>query len=290
MYQIDPEIAESFKIRASAISEIMAGYTLDNGLTANQRVELDELLTKQTSGSKGLTVKQMDRLSELTTKFNAKPELSDGAKTYCKKWLKRSTAMYNRRKDISTKETEKGLIVEDDAIDFIADALNFGFLLKNETRISNEYMDGCCDIQIPSQSLIIDNKSSWDHDTFPILESKIPDKGYEWQGQGYMELYDMNHFWLVYTLMDTPVNIIERECKSYCYRMGYGEMTEDIFKEFAANMTYSNIPKELRIKVWKIERDRSLPAKIEARVKMCREYIKTLISELNSDIIRLELF
>lgn len=290
MRQIDPQIADTFKIRCSAISEIMAGVTLDNGLTSNQRVELDDLLAKQAAGFKSLTIKQLERLNELTTKFNAKPELPEGAKTYCKKWLKRSAEMYNRRTDASTKQTEKGLIVEDDAIDFIADALNFGFLLKNEQPAFNDYMTGCCDIKVPSQSLIIDNKSSWSHDTFPILESKIPDKDYELQGQGYMELYDMNHFWLVYTLMDTPVNIIERECKSYCYRMGYGEMTEDIFKEFVANMTYSNLPKELRIKVWKIERDRSLPPKIEARVKMCREYIKTLISELNSDISGLESF
>jgi hypothetical protein len=290
MYQIDPNIADTFKIRASALSDIMAGSTLENGLTPNQKVELDELLSKQASGLKPLTVKQLDRLGELTQKFNAKPELPSGAKTYCKKWLKQSVAMYNRRADISTKYTEKGLIVEDHAIDFISEMLNLGFIMKNEDRKENDYMTGCCDVDIPPKSLIIDNKSSWDFDTFPIFDTKVPDSGYEWQGQGYMELYNRDHFWLVYTLMDTPINIIERECRSYSYKMGYGEVTESLMKEFVAKMTYSDVANELKIKVFKIERDRSLPAKIEQRVSMCRTYLKQLISEVNSGLCYLESF
>lgn len=290
MYQIEPQIADTFKIRASAVSDIMAGSTLENGLTANQKVELDELLTKQAIGGKSLTIKQMERLSDLTMKFNAKPELPAGAKSYCKKWLKQSVAMYNRRKDISTTSLEKGLIVEDHAIDFIAETLNLGFLMKNEVKKENDYMTGCCDVDVPAKSLIIDNKSSWDFDTFPVFEEKVPDSGYEWQGQAYMELYDREHFWLVYTLMDTPINIIERECRSYSFRMGYGEMTESLFKEFVEKMTYSAVPTELKIKVFKIERDRSLPAKIEQRVKMCREYLKQAISDLNRGFSYLESF
>lgn len=290
MYQINPEIAETFKIRSSAVSDIMAGSTLENGLTSNQKVELDELLTKQASGTKALTIKQMDRLSELTQKFNAKPELPAGAKTYCKKWLKQSVAMYNRRVEMSTKYTEKGLIVEDHAIDFISEKLNLGFVMKNEVRKENDYMTGCCDIDVPSRSLIIDNKSSWDFDTFPIFETKVPDSGYADQGQSYMELYNRDHFWLVYTLMDTPINIIQRECKYYSNQMGYGEITEDLLKEFVARMTYSDVPDELKIKVFKIERDQSFPARVENRVKMCRTYLKQLISEVNAGISYLESF
>lgn len=289
MYQINPEIADTFKIRSSAVSEIMAGSTLENGLTANQKVELDELLSKQASG-KNLTVNQLQKLSDLTVKFNAKPELPDGAKTHCQKWLKRRPEMYNRKKDISTDQTEKGLITEDDSIDFIADFFNLGFLMKNEEFFPNEYMCGTPDIIIRPKNLIIDNKSSWDHDTFPLFKKAIPNMAYWWQAQSYMELVGLDHFWLVYTLMDTPINIIERECKSYSYRMGYGEVTEDLMKRFIEEMTYSDIPKELKIKRWKIERDRSAPAKIEARVKMCRNYIKQLITEVNADLISLESF
>lgn len=290
MYQINPEIADTFKIRSSAVSDIMAGSTLENGLTANQKVELDELLTKQASGGKCLTIKQMEKLSELTMKFNAKPELPSGAKTYCKNWLKQSVAMYNRRIEISSKYTEKGLIVEDHAIDYIAERLNLGFLMKNETRKENDYLTGCCDVDVPAKSLIIDNKSSWDFDTFPVFETKCPSKGYEDQGQAYMELYDRDHFWLVYTLMDTPINIIDRECRSYSHRMGYGEVTQDLLKEFVAKMTYSDVPDELKIKVFKIERDRSFPAKVEQRVKMCRTYLKQVITEVNAGILTLESF
>lgn len=290
MYQIDPNIAETFKIRSSAVSDIMAGSTLENGLTAPQKEELDYLLNRQASGGKALTIKQMEKLSELTMKFNAKPELPAGAKTYCKNWLKQSIAMYNRRIEISSKYTEKGLIVEDHAIDFIAEKLNLGFLMKNETRKENDYMTGCCDIDIEAKSLIIDNKSSYDFTTFPIFATKCPSSGYEDQGQSYMELYDRNHFWLAYTLMDTPINIIQRECKYYSNQMGYGEVTEDLMKEFVARMTYSDVPDELKIKVFKIERDRSFPAKVEQRVKMCRTYLKQVINEVNAGILTLESF
>lgn len=290
MYQIDPSIAEEFLIRSHAVSDIMAGSTLENGLTSNQKVELDELLTKQASGGKGLTVKQMERLSELSMKFNAKPELPSGAKTHCQKWLKRRPEMYNRRKDMSTAQTEKGLITEDDSIDFIADFFKLGFLMKNEEFFPNEYMCGTPDVIIKAKNLIIDNKSSWDHDTFPLFEKNIPDSRYWWQAQSYMELVGLDHYWLIYTLMDTPMNIIERECKSYSYRMGYGEVTEGLMKEFIEKMTYKNIPEELKIKRWTIQRDRSVPAKIEARVKMCRTYLRQLITEVNNDLSSLESF
>lgn len=284
MYQINPEIADTFKIRSSAVSEIMAGSMLENGLTPNQKVELDELLIKQASGLKGLTVKQTERLSELTMRFNAKPELPAGAKTYCQKWLKQSSAMYNRKPDNQTKYTEKGLIVEDHAIDFIADFFGFGFLMKNEERRSNDFMSGEPDVIIPPKSLIIDNKSSWDCETFPTFESKIPDMGYWWQAQSYMELFNMENFWLVYTLMDTPVNIIERECKSFSYRNGLGEVTQEMMMEFVAKMTYKDVPDELKIMVFKFQRDRSVVPKIEQRVKMCREYIRQLIIDKNKNI------
>lgn len=289
MYQIDPSIADNFKIRASALSSIMGGSTLENGLTSNQKVELDELLSKQAAGLKPLTVKQMDKLSELTQKFNAKPELPSGAKTYCENWLKESIAMYNRRVEVSTKYMQKGLIMEDEAIDFIADYYGFGFLVKNEERKENDYMTGCCDIDIPSKSLIIDNKCSYDQGTFPIFETKIPNTTYELQGQAYMELYNRDHFWLIYTLVDTPLHIIERECRNYAYSTGH-EMNKDLMDEFVAKMTYKDIPNELKIKRFIIERDRSLPAKIEQRVKMCRDYIKSLITTLNNQFSSLESF
>lgn len=279
-YQIPIELADKFKIRPSAISDIMGG---SDGITEAQLRKLNDLLVKQKT--KPLTQNQQSELLELTQKFNAKPELSSGAKTYCQKWLKESIGMYNRRNDKSSNsKTEKGLIVEDHAIDFIAEAFGLGFLLKNEKKEENDYMKGCCDVDVPSHSLIIDNKSSWDYDTFPIFDKKIDNSGYEKQLQGYMELYDRENALLVYTLMDTPENIIKREASSYCYKMGYGELTKEIYDEFVDKMTYSNLPKELRIKKFSIKRDREFIKKVENRVKMCRKYLKELITETNLEL------
>ena len=280
-YQIDESLADKFKIRCSAIGDIMGGSL---GISESQTRELNELLTK--SKTKPLTAIQQTKMFDLTEKFNAKPSLSAGAKTYCQKWLKESIGMYNRRSDKSSNRyTEKGLIVEDHAIDFISDMLGFPMLLKNELPRENEYMRGTCDVK--TANLIVDNKSSWDFDTFPFFEKKIPNLVYEWQGQGYMELENIDNFKLIYTLMDTPENIILREATSYSYKNGFGELTESLLNEFKAKMTYGNIPNELKIKIFNIKRDKTAPSKIEERVKLCRIYIKELIQEANTQILEL---
>jgi len=288
MQKIDEAISDEFKIRSSAVSDIMGGALKEGGLTEKQKETMNELLVK--SATKILTSNQSAELAVLMEKYNSKPELPEGAKTYCEKWLKRRIELYGNNKiEMSNEKTEKGLIVEDHAIDFIAEMLDIPFAIKNEERLSNDYMAGTPDVRV-GKHFIIDNKSSWDEDTFPLFDEKVPDSSYWWQGQSYMELDDVDDYLLIYTLMDLPENMIRRKAGFHYKMMGYDEVTQDMYEEFKKHFTYGHVAKELRIRVFSFKRDRTIPAKIKQRVEMCRDYIKTLIIQINSQVEGMDKF
>ena len=66
----------------------------------------------------------------MTNPKNKDNIISQTTQTYIDIWLKEQ--IYNRRKKISTKHMQKGLIVEDNSLDFIAEQLGYGLLIKNE--------------------------------------------------------------------------------------------------------------------------------------------------------------
>ena len=253
-----------FKIRASACGQIMT--EAKGAITENQLKEIDFLEAKEK-----LTDKQKEKLQGLIYKKN-NPELSETAKTYCKSWVK--SQVYNRRLEFTSKYTEKGLIMEDSAIEFISKQLNTGLLFKSEEQLENEFMTGCTDISIKDYDF--DAKNSWSWETFPLLEDEIPDKYYYYQGQVYMCLTGKKHYKLIYCLSDTPIHLIEREARNYCFYNGYGEMDMEIYNEFHRKLTYQDIPDKLKIKIFEFDRDESVIEKIKERVLMCRKYIDDL--------------
>jgi len=216
-------------------------------------------------------------IGHIMTNSRSKTEtLSETAKTYCEDWLKGQ--LYNRKKEISNKYTEKGLIVEDDSLDFIAKMLDLGMLLKNEQYFENEFMHGTPDAILPD--LVIDVKNSWDCFTFPLFDTEIQNSDYFYQLQGYMHLTGRTKAKLIYCITDTPENLIERECRNYCYKNGY-EMDIDLFNEFQAKMTYSDVPDNLKIKVFDINYSPETIEKINNRVFECRIYVESLLKSIN---------
>ena len=198
--------------------------------------------------------------------------LSKTAQSYCKDWLKEQ--IYSRRKEFTSKYTDKGNIMEDNSIDVISDHLGLGMLLKNEQRSENGIMTGTPDII--TKELIIDVKNSWDCFTFPLFAEEIPNKDYYYQLQGYMNLTGKWKAKLIYVLSNTPDHLIDREAYYYCKNNGYDEVDNDILTEFYDKMTYDNIDSEYRIKIFDIERDQEVINEINAQVEKCRNYIKTL--------------
>ena len=209
----------------------------------------------------------------IMTNAKKKGELSKTAQSYCKDWIKEQ--IYSRRKEFTSKYTDKGNIVEDTSIDTIGNYLNLGMIIKNEEDFSNDFMTGTPDLNL--SELVIDAKNSWDCFTFPLFETDIPDKKYYWQLQGYMALTGKDKAMLCYTLEDTPLNITEREAYYHCKSNGFDELDQDVFNEFVHKHTYSDIDIKYKIKIFDVARDNDAIMAIQDRVIECREYIETLL-------------
>lgn len=203
--------------------------------------------------------------------------LGETGKTYCKNWLKEQ--LYNRTRQFSTKYTEKGNIVEDNSLDFIADQLGYGLLIKNEQFFENEFCTGTPDIVLDLS--IIDAKNAWDCFTFPLFETDVPNKDYYWQGQTYLDLAGRDRFILCYVLSDTPINLIEREAYWFAKNNGYEDVDQEMMDEFIAKMTYGDVKNHLKIKTFTVNRDDDAIKLIHSRVIECREYIETLLQNVN---------
>ena len=197
--------------------------------------------------------------------------LSKTSQTYCQAWLKEQ--IYSRRKEFTSKYTDKGNIMEDNSIDVISDYLDLGMLLKNEIQSDNGTMSGTPDII--TKEFIIDVKNSWDCFTFPLFDI-MPDIKYYYQLQGYMNLTGKWKAKLIYVLSNTPDHLIDREAYSYCKNNGYDEVDNDILTEFYDKMTYDKIDIKHKIKIFEIARDQDVINKINSQVEKCRNYIKTL--------------
>jgi len=201
--------------------------------------------------------------------------LSAVAKTHCEEWVKQR--LYSTRKDIKSKYLTKGNAVEYDAILYASQVLDWGIVDKNTEYRENEYFTGTCDVV--KGDWVHDTKCSWDCFTFPLFSQKIPEPAYEWQVQGYMELWEKPFSSVVYCLMDMPEELLQKECY---YKYGYN-FTKEQYEEMKARHTYSHLPDHLRIKEYKFQHDPEKIEKIEERVWQCQQYINTLTDGLQNE-------
>jgi hypothetical protein len=206
--------------------------------------------------------------------------LGETAKSYCKMWLMEE--LYNRTSEFKSKYTDKGNDVEDDSIDFAGKILNWGMVFHNDEFKENDFLTGTCDIALPN--MIVDMKNAFSWTSFPLFEEKPKDKNNIWQLQGYMELYEKAEARIVYTLMDTPDDIIQREVSYASNNKEDGsELTETEINEIVKNHKYNDVPDYLKIRAFDIiKRDPDLIKKVEERVVECRKYIDTLLMQLEN--------
>jgi len=199
-------------------------------------------------------------------------ELSKTTKTYLRElWIKE---VFGREKDIMNKYLEKGLLVEEDALELVGDVHNTIYV-KNKDYFQNPFIKGTPDY---CKDKVIDTKASWSIYTF--FESELS-KDYYWQLQGYMQLTDHKEAILAYCLVDTPEHLIYEECNRLKWKMGvidpdndkeYQEACEKIEK----SMTFGDIPKEKRVREFSVERNNEDLAKLEVKIVKCREYLNSL--------------
>lgn len=186
---------------------------------------------------------------------------------------------YGRKKDITNKFIEKGLLTEEDSLGLIGK--HYGQLfIKNKEKLANEFITGTPDItpaQIPD--LVIDAKSSFDIWTFAKADGT--DKDYYWQGQGYMWLTGRSKFDLAYCLNDTPEHLIFDEKRHQMYKLGLVDHEDtqefhDMEEAVEKNMKFGDIPEEKRIKVFSFERSEADIERLKGRIFESRAYLNTI--------------
>lgn len=274
-------------------------------LTEKQLATWNKHADKIRSGGK-LTPTQQTEFANFTKRKNASFQLSDTAKSAVRAvWLGTEKGF---RKDIKSKFLDKGIFGEEHGISLLSEVDN-RFYSKNVERITKGNRSGECDIKVkldPKFSMnpelykgrkvkvIMDVKCSWDPETF--MNAGF-DKGYEWQGRDYLDLYDCDEFWLRYCLVDTPEHLINKE-KEWKWREFESDSMSDeerhnmeekmkpIYDQIDLNNRFSTSPMytpEERVKTFKITRDDVIFQKYLDRIPHCLDFYKTI--KLNNQFI-----
>lgn len=199
-------------------------------------------------------------LGKIMTDPRTKAEgiLSVGARTYIRELAKQEILGIDF--EFSSKETQKGIEVEQDSIDLLNRVRGLS-LTKNTERRSNGFITGECDLFDASARKGYDLKSSWSAKTFPGWIVDCDDKLYEWQCRGYMALWDANEWSVAYALVDTPERLI-----------GYEPIQMHVV---------SHIPEHMRLTEWAIKRDSGKEALIREKVEAAQAYYRHVIAEFD---------
>jgi hypothetical protein len=208
-------------------------------------------------------------------------ELSETAKTHLTDVY--VSERYGRNTDITTKYTEKGLMVEEDSITLYC-RLKKKFLKKNEQMVQNPYIKGTPDLyegmDILAADKITDIKSSWDLYTFSRVRTKPINDQYWWQLQGYMWLTGAKTSTLAYCLVNTPEILISDEKRRLLWKMGVISEEDSTYQqaceELDKAMRFDDIPMEERVIPFQIERDDAAIAMIAAKVMKGRQFLQEL--------------
>lgn len=203
---------------------------------------------------------------------------------------------YNRKKDFTSREMEKGIRMEEQAITLLALQKRYNFK-KNSERLSNDFLTGEPDIFIGDSIQAVeegfDTKCAWSVWTMP----DELDKMYYWQNMGYMALTGAKKWTTAYCLVNAPADMIINEKNRMWYALGCPDDTNpkylDKRREIEKNMIFDialfmeknphfdfdideweyDIPAEERIIEFTVDRDEEAIEAIYQRIRDCRAYM-----------------
>ncbi len=197
---------------------------------------------------------RVSALGKIMSNAKKEGELSETCKTYLLQWL---TDDFD---DIDSKYLRKGNIQEDKCIEFACDVLGFSGLQKNTIRMSNDWIEGTCDVDDEITDTIIDTKCSWSYKTLQDSALKL-NSDYEWQLRGYMWLYNRSKSILFYGLLDTPAEA-----------------------NYGIKVIWGNLPIEERWVAYSFDRDLEVEEKIKERIIKCREWLDNYEGEIKKKL------
>lgn len=184
---------------------------------------------------------------------------------------------YGRVKPDTNKYIEKGLAQEEEGISLYS-RVTGTFFKKNIEYFENDFIIGTPDII--HSNIVRDIKCAWDLFTFFSVFKKPMNKGYHLQINGYRDLIPgCVGGKLVYTLVNTPLELLEKEKSSLRFKMGlidpeangvYNMAVDEIEK----NGTFDDIPIEER---WiEFEVPKMDMSEVYERVPIWRDFLTKL--------------
>ena len=238
--------------------------TLHRLLTGAKSID-DALITPELAEIKAKRKRTDEEQAKLNHALNQ--TLSATAKELVEEMLIQQK--YGVRNFKGNKYTEKGNIVEDDAITFLMQHEGI-FADKNTERLSDGVVTGEWDIFY--NGVVYDTKCPWDFFTMPKtqkkVESAVKDSGYDIQQIGYMRLLkhhgrEVSHAEIKYTLMPTPQGLL------------YASDDAELHIDFV-----ESLPPEKRIRTHRVEWCEKTNALIDLKFAAAQAYAEQIFDEL----------
>lgn len=246
-------------------------------LSEKQKVTLKELTEKET-----LTPKQEQELTRLIAKHNAPPQLSEGGKTLVKTMfngLIRGTYSFS----FSNKYTEKGILVEDLAINRIAKVNGWGSFL-NANKIGVELRDnygiGHPDAYSKTKKIGFDVKSSFADESFPLFEEELTERNYIWQAKRLAMMSELDQWHVCFSLENTPEYLIKKEAYTL-WRQGFneGQVTDSFIDEVRQMHNFDHLPDWARVRTFTVECTSDDIDLAHRRAELARDYFFELVEK-----------
>jgi hypothetical protein len=181
---------------------------------------------------------------------------------------------------------KKGTDMEAEAVQLLSKIDKDSYKLSTET-IENDFLVGRCDIVCPWKDKVIDTKISWNVNSFLKSRTTRLDAKYWYQMQGYMELYNVNEAEVVFLLLNTPPELIEREKIKLLNRFMIGEIDRDKYEIDMGNIesafTYSNLPIKRRHFRYKVKREPQVFDKVYRKVEKSRLWLQEFEKSMKSN-------
>lgn len=282
---------DQYTFRAHSLGHIMTdpigGSNIEKYMAARNsyfenQLKYEDTKNKETKTAIALKLK-VDRLlvkSIELEKIKDIPVLSSGCMTHlCDIFTLTTTG---RIEDIRSKYLEKGLNMEEDAITDYSLLLGKMFR-KNTRRERNDFVEGHMDFEDDEIDCALDAKCNWTIYQFNRTKAKPIKPLYHWQLDAYMWLFNRSNGKLVYSLQNTPENLLKAEKKVLQYDfIGTEDEYQEACREIDFLHTYDDLDLKKKIKIFQVKRSEERIEKIKKRVLDCRWYLNQLLKNEGS--------
>jgi hypothetical protein len=260
-----------YKFRCHYLGDLIGSYLSEEAKPALTDKQ-NETYLKLKSKDK-LTDLQTTTLADFEAKIEAKNnpilEITQGSKSVLHKIWNFETLQI--KEVLKSKAVRRGKNQEDESIDLVNQVFKTN-LVKNTERFENDYFTGEPDLI--TQKSVIDIKTCESWETFWSKTSEKAHTDYFYQVWAYMLLTGKNQGFVAYTLPSYDQEFISYAQSS---TIDLEEAEQTFF-----NLNFDRIPKNKRIKIFKLESRKIDTVKVYKYLDKCREYLDNLTTQFQN--------